>query len=174
MVSTALISVFSRDKTGLVASITGCLFDSGANLAATTFTVLGTGAEFTGVAELPDDISMEEIEDDLKSIGLLDDAQISVKPFTLEPTHGPSGHITHRISVSGGDRPGLIARLCEVFVEFKANIVRMNAERLPGKDEDQYIIRFAVWLSEDKADKCLATIANTAGELHLTCAWETS
>ncbi len=172
MSSTILVSIFSPDRTGLVAAITGNLFDLGANLAGTTFTVLGTGSEFNAVAELPEDVTIKDVEQDLKSISLLEEAQISVTPFTLNPDQGPSGRITHRISISGGDRPGLIARLCEVFVEYKANIVRLNAERLPGNSEDQYIIRFSVWLADDKADKCLATIANTAGELKLSYHWE--
>ncbi|WP_135078366.1 amino acid-binding protein [Terasakiella sp. SH-1] len=172
MTSTVLVSVFCPDQTGLVASITGNLFDLGANLAATTFTALGTGAEFTAVAELPEDVSIDDIQNDLEKIDVLNGAQISITPFTLEPNQGPHGRITHRITVSGGDRPGLIARLCEVFVQFKANIVRMNAERLVSGTQDQYIIRFSVCLDDDKADKCLATIGNTAGELKLDYHWE--
>jgi glycine cleavage system transcriptional repressor len=172
MTYSALVSIFCPDHTGLVASITGNLFDSGANLAATTFSVLGSGAEFTAICELPDDISMTDIETNLVEIEGLDKAKISVTPFTLDADQSETGTITHHISVSGGDQPGLIARLCEVFVEFKANIVRMNAERIPTSGQYQYCIQFSVCLSVNAADKCLATIANTAQGMQLDCTWE--
>ena len=86
--------------------------------------------------------------------------------------HGPSAHITHRIEITGPDSPGLIARLSEVFVGFGANIVRLNSERIPGTSGARYTTRIAVWVPEDKAKACLATVANTAGELRLACRWE--
>ncbi len=75
--------------------------------------------------------------------------------------------MTHRITIVGGNRPGLIARLCEVFVQFKVNIVRMNSEKKPGSDGDKYEVRFGVWIPEESVKTCLSTVANTAGELGL-------
>ncbi|MBF0323705.1 glycine cleavage system protein R [Magnetospirillum moscoviense] len=164
--STVLISIFCPDRTGLIAAITGRLFDLGANLGDTSFAMLGAGAEFTSICELPAGIDALEIEGALEAMPELAAAQISVRSFDLDSAHGPAGRITHRVVVSGGDRPGLVARLSEVFGEFKANIVRMDAQRLP--EQGLYITRFAVSLTE-RADACLATVANTAGELHLTC-----
>src|SRR5262245_7561107 len=47
MAKSALVSVICEDRTGLIAAITGRMFDLGINLGDTTFAVLGTGAEFT-------------------------------------------------------------------------------------------------------------------------------
>lgn len=163
---TVLISIFCPDRTGLVAAITGRLFEIGANLGDTSFAVLGTGAEFTSVSEVPDSLQPEGIEADLASLPELAGARISVRPFDLGTGHGPLARVTHRIALSGGDRPGLIARLSEVFGAFGANIVRIDAQR--WHDEGLYVTRFAVAIT-DRAEVCLATIANTAGELNLTC-----
>jgi glycine cleavage system transcriptional repressor len=161
-----LISVFGPDRTGLVAAITGRLFELGANLGDTSFAMLGTGAEFTSVCDLPADVTAAEVEEDLAAMPEMAGMSVSVRPFELEPSHGPSGRITHRVVLMGGDRPGLIARLSEVFGQFKANIVRLDAQRLP--DEGLYVTRFAVSIGE-RADACLNTVANTAGELGLAC-----
>lgn len=166
MAHVALISVFCPDRTGLVAAITGNLFDLGANLGDTSFAVLGTGAEFTAVCELPDSVSNAEVERNLAGLADLALAKISVTPFTLQPIHGAGGTITHRITVSGGDQPGLITRLCEVFGDFKANIVRLSAERML---DGSYGIRFSVAIPADSAKACVATIANTAEGLQLDC-----
>jgi len=164
--TTVLISVFCPDRPGLVADITGRLFEVGANLGDTSFAMLGGGAEFSSVCDLPADVTLTEIEHDLATLPGLSDARIAVRPFEMDAAHGPQGRVTHRVVVSGGDRPGLIARLSEVFGQFQANIVRMDAQRIP--EQGIYITRFSVAISA-RADACLATVANTAGELNLSC-----
>lgn len=164
--TTVMISVSCPDRPGLIAAITGRLFDLGVNLGDSSFAMLGTGAEFSSVCQVPDDLSAQEIGEGLADLNELKGARIEVRPFTLEPDHGPSGRPTHRVTVSGGDRPGLVARLSEVFGQFGANIVRMDAQRLP--EQDLYVTRFTVAIGS-RAEACLATIANTAGELHLDC-----
>ncbi|MDO8606238.1 MAG: ACT domain-containing protein [Phaeospirillum sp.] len=164
--STVLISVFCSDRTGLIAAIAGRLFDVGANLGDSSFAMLGSGAEFTSVCEIPPDLSPAEVEAGLAALSVLAGASISVRPFELDAAHGPLGRITHRVVVSGGDRPGLVARLSEVFGEFQANIVRMDAQRVP--EQGVYVTRFSVSIP-NRVEACLATIANTAGELNLSC-----
>ena len=172
MTTTALVSILCPDRVGLVAAIAGRLFDLGGNLADTTFAVLGEGAEFTSVCEFEAGVSLEQVERDLRDLPELQDAEVSVAHFDLAPVHGPSGRITHRIVVTGGDRPGLVARLSEVFIQFTANIVRLNAERIPTPEGEQYAVTVDVWIPEDKAGACLATVVNTAGELSLNCQWQ--
>ncbi len=84
----------------------------------------------------------------------------------------PSEAITHRIIVSGGDRPSLIARFREVFVQFRANIVRLNAEKFSDDENATYRIRIDLSVLPDRQKACLATVANTVGELGLNYAWE--
>jgi glycine cleavage system transcriptional repressor len=173
MTIVALISITCPDRVGLVSAVSGRLFELGANLGDTTFAVLGGGAEFTSVVELPEDMELEAADAELRALPELEAADISVTRFALPPVHGPLGRVTHKITVTGGDRPGLIARLSEVFVQFGANIVRLNAERIdaPGGGS-QYAVIFAVFLPEGSAQSCLATVANTAGSLALSCQWE--
>jgi len=167
-----LVSVFCPDRTGLVAAIAGRLFEIGANLGDTSFAVLGAAAEFTSVCEIPPHFTPDELRADLAALPDLAGARIEVSPFGLEAQHGPTARITHVVSVSGGDRPGLIARLSEVFNQFKANIVRMDAQRVPVAGGSRYVTRFAVSIPDASAEACLNTVSNTAGELGLSSAWE--
>lgn len=172
MTTDALVSVSCPDRVGLVAAISGRLFDLGGNLGDTSFAVLGGTAKFTSVVTLPDEVSLPAVEDELRSLPQLNDAEISVSPFTVTRAPDAGARISHRICVSGGDRPGLIARLSEVFVEFGANIVRLDAERIPGPGAGQYVVLIALSIPDKAVPACLATIANTAGSLGLTCHWE--
>lgn len=172
MTAHLLVTFFCPDRTGLVSGVTGALFDLGANLGDTTFAVLGGGAEFTTICSLPDDVTADHVTDRLRALPELAEAELTVEPFTLSPEQGPTGDVTHRIVLIGGDQPGLIARLSEVFVQFGANIVRIEARRVPDAPGHRYETRFAVWIPEEKAQSCLATVANTAGELSLDCRWQ--
>lgn len=169
---TALISVICADRVGLISSITGLLFELGINLGDTTFAVLGGAAEFTTLGEVPDHLSLGQVEAELTGLTALKGAKISVAPFAYEAVHAESGHITHRIELAGEDSPGLIARLAEAIGGYGANIVRLNSERVPGGSHFHYVTRLAIWIPPDKATACLATIANTAGSMHLTCKWQ--
>ncbi len=172
MASVALISILCRDQTGLVAAIADELFSAGVNLRDTTFAALGEGAEFTSVCELPEGTEVGDLKASLDILPELKDAQVRVIPYGFDPAPGPRGLITHRVEVSGGDQLGLIARLAEIFAQFDANIVRLDAQKLPEDEGGRYVTRFAVWLSPDRANSCLAAVANTAGTLGLVSSVE--
>jgi glycine cleavage system transcriptional repressor len=167
MGSIALVSIMCADRVGLVAAIADHLFSAGINLRDTSFAVLGKGAEFTAICELPDGLTVGELEPGLALLPVLDDAQIRIAAYDFDPAPGPMGRITHRIEVSGGDQLGLIARLAEIFTQFGANIVRLDAQKLPDTEGGRYVTRFAVWLPAERAETCLAAVANTAGSLGL-------
>jgi glycine cleavage system transcriptional repressor len=169
MSRTALISIICEDRIGLIAEVAGRLYDLGANLGDTTFAVLGGGAEFTAVVELPEHQSLESIESELSDLPVLEGAKISVAPFSYRAQHGDTAKITHRIEIEGEDSPGLVARLSEVFVGFGANIVRLNSKRVLGGSGVRYVTRIAAWIPPDKTKACLATVANTAGQLRHSC-----
>ena len=167
-----LISIMGPDKVGLIASITGRLYELGANLDDTSFAILGEGFEFAAVCELPADLAIEQVEESVNSLIALDDATVRVKPFDLGAVQAENARITHRIEVSGGDRPGLIARLSEAFLDYGANVVRMNSVRIATSDGGAtYLTNFSVFIPVNRTDSCLAAIGNTAEQLECKCRW---
>jgi len=167
--SAALVSTFCPDRVGLVSSITGCLFEQGINLRDVTFAVMGQGAEFSAVCEMPGELTLDEVRAALMSLPELHGAQVKVTPFGYDLASGPLGRITHRVEVSGGDQPGLIARLAEIFGQFGANIVRLDAQNLPDEEGGRYAIRFGVSIPPAREAPCLNAVANTAETLGLVC-----
>jgi len=168
MAAVARVSVLCRDRVGLVSAIADCLFQAGVNLRDTTFAVLGEGAEFTSVCELPRGVTADDLRAELALLPELTGAQLDVHPYGFDPRPGPMGRITHRVEVSGGDQLGLIARLSEIFTQNGANIVRLEAQKLPEAEGGRYVTRFAVWLPAERAALCLAAVDGTAGSLGLT------
>ena len=111
MASTAIVTVLCPDKTGLVSGITATLWDLGVSLVDTNFSVLGGGADFSAVCEVPDGVDLNELRGTLSGLPILSDAEIAVKIYEFAAYRGPEADVSHEISVSGGDLPGLVARL---------------------------------------------------------------
>jgi glycine cleavage system transcriptional repressor len=171
--TTALISILCEDHAGLIADVTGRLYDLGINLGDTSFAVLGGGAKLTLVAKLPTDVSIADVDEELRSMAVLKNAELSVAPFTFRETHDQSAHVTHRIEIMGDDSPGLIARLSQAFRQMGANIVELNSESVPGGASGaRFLLRMAVSIPQDKTAVCLATVDNTAGQMNLACRWQ--
>jgi glycine cleavage system transcriptional repressor len=159
------ISISGPDRVGLVSGVTGRLYELGGNFGDTSFAVLGEGAEFASLCELPDGIDAAAARRALAELPQLDGAQLEVRAFELPGTHAPTGLATHRIECRGRDRPGLLARLTEVLVEYDANIVRLNADRLLGEPDDVYLMRFAVAIPPARAEACINALHNSASQL---------
>jgi glycine cleavage system transcriptional repressor len=170
-VATALISIICEDRPGVIAAVTGRLYDLEINLGDTSFAVLGAGADFTLVAKLPERLDLDALERELRTLPELDGAKLTVTPFGYRESHGEAAHITHRIEITGDDSPGLIARLSEAFATFGANIVALNSQSVAGASGAGFLLRLAISVPEDKAPACLATVANTAGQMNLKCQW---
>ncbi|MBP2303139.1 glycine cleavage system protein R [Azospirillum picis] len=169
MTALALVSTFCPDRVGLVSGVTSHLFEQGINLRDATFASLGSGAEFSAVCELPEALTVADLQGSLSALPVLAGAEVKVTRFTYDPQPGPQVLVTHRVEVSGGDQPGLVARLSEIFTQFDANIVRLDAQTLPDRSGERYVLRFAVSIPPERADVCLSAVANTAETLALTC-----
>ena len=62
-----------------------------------------------------------------------------VAPYQFDPKPDESGRVTHRITISGGDQLGLVARLSHVYAQYAANIVRLEVRKLPEAEGGLYV-----------------------------------
>ncbi|WP_417461893.1 glycine cleavage system protein R [Kordiimonas sp.] len=167
-----LISIIGLDRVGVVSGVTGYLFETGANLADSAFAVLGEGFEFSCIAEFSAGADEEEVTAGLAALEAVAGARITVSRFPFALARGESATITHIVDISGGDRPGLVARISDVLVEYGANIVRMSSKRTAADDGFDYRTRFAINLGEGRFAALEAALYNTAGSLRLDCGVE--
>jgi glycine cleavage system transcriptional repressor len=166
------IALSCPDRTGLVAAVSGRLFDLGANLGDTSFATLGSTAEFTIVCTMPESVTVEETREALAALPELKGADLWVGHPKDESTTAQGNKVTHSIVVSGGDRPGLVTRLAEAFGEYGASIVRLTSERLDDVEGFRYLVRFETRIPKEKEMTCLATVKNTSEEMGLSCSFK--
>jgi predicted amino acid-binding ACT domain protein len=110
------IAISCPDRTGLLSAITGCLFDMEADIGDASFAVLGSAAEFTTVATLPDTLAANEVSDALQALAELAGADVSVTPFALGAIRSESGQVTHR-------------SLCRLRCQYRAHGLRTGTRR---------------------------------------------
>ncbi|WP_138379936.1 glycine cleavage system protein R [Luteithermobacter gelatinilyticus] len=172
--TTVLISIVSPDQVGLIAAVAGRLFELGVNLADTSFAQLGEGCEFSCVAEIPLELSSRQLQQELQSLDCLGNADVLVTDFRFSTDKNEGCEVTHIIDVSGGDQPGLVARLAEAFIDYDANVVHMHSTRRSAPEgKGTYHTTFAISVDKAREEACLAAIYNTASQLQLTCRHET-
>ncbi len=164
-----LLSLLAPDQSGLISRITAELFDMGINLGDTSFAVLGEGAEFSAVLEMPEGLSEQEVLAHVTGLKELDQAKVQLMPFAFRTLRGETGTITHHVSFQGDDQPGLIARLTEILSDYGANVVRMDTRIVSKADAPIYIIELWVWIPEARKGACLAAMNNTAASLGMKC-----
>jgi len=174
MAENALVSYVGPDRAGLLSKITGRLFELGGNLGDITFAGLGQAAELTMIYEMPADMTLDALRRDLGGLPEVQGGEFKVTEYHFKSTLGVTSRITHRVILSGGDRPGLVAKIIKIMDQHSARVIRMNAERISGAMGNQYIARFAISVRDEKAPACLAAIVSLAGELKLTFRYETA
>lgn len=161
------VDITAKDKPGLVHEISDVLFGAGANLADTSFVVLGAACRLTCLAEFSHVISKDDLLAALKACRAAEGADIRLTDFPFDNSPASNAVITHRLFISGGDRPGLVQRISEVIVQHGANIVRLNAHRTETAEGFTYVTRFALHVPADGLASLDNAIANTAGTMRL-------
>lgn len=165
-----LITIIGRDKVGVISEVTSYLFDIGANVADSSYAVLGEGFEFSAVATFASHIDTAETEEGLAGLPSLKGARIAIAPFDFDTTRSEAATISHTVEITGGDRPGLIAGISEVLGDYGANIVRMSSKRHVDREGvAHYRTRFAISFDDARIDALSSALANTAGSLRLNC-----
>lgn len=170
--NTYILSVSGEDKGGLIAAITGCLYELGANCRDTNFHVLGQACDMNCIFDIAADIPVDHIRQTIFDLPEVSNSELEIKPFSFSTLHQENATITHRIHIQGGDHQGLLARLSEAFMQYQANIVRLSSRQVPGSDGLDYHIEMAVFIPQAREDACLATVGNTASSLQLSFAVE--
>lgn len=172
MATHVLINILAPDQPGLLTAICGALFDLGINLEDTTFSILGEGCEFAAVCEIDEDMDFDVLSQALEALPQLKDATIQISNFPFGTAQRTIADINYRITITGLDQPGLVARFSEIFTQYDANIVRLNSQIMMGEEQGRYQIHIGANISPLRANGCLSALDNTAQQMGQTCIWE--
>ncbi len=170
MKKTSMLAVLGKDRPGIIASVTGILFETGCNLEDVSMTVLeGEFAMMVVVSYEPS----KKFAADKKLEALCRKTQLSFFWKELKGTkvRGEirSGSSLYLISAIGRDRTGIVHHISRELAEQKLNILDLNS-RILGKDPQKAVYAMVLEIEVPKnysVKKLEKRLAKTAETLHI-------
>jgi glycine cleavage system transcriptional repressor len=158
------VSVFGRDRPGIVAAVTGVLAEAGCNLEDTSMTILRGHFAMMLVVLGPAGSGADQLEARLGPVAGRLDLQISVRPVTDEITAAAGRGARYAAAVYGADRPGLVARVSAALAAHQVNIVDLQT-RVVGEPDPVYAMHFELEVPAGRAAQVEADLRAVAAEL---------
>jgi glycine cleavage system transcriptional repressor len=158
------VSVFGRDRPGIVAAVSRVLADAGCNLEDTSMTILRGHFAMMLVVTGPADPGAAGLEAGLNPVAARLDLQVGVRAVTDDIPAAPAGGARYAAAVYGADRPGLVARVAEALAAHQVNIVDLQT-RVVGEPDPVYAMHFELEVPEGRAAQVEAGLRAAAAEL---------
>ena len=140
------VTAIGRDRPGIVAGITSALLDAGGNVDDSQMSILHGHFAVMLIVSVPDDASLESIEQRLAAVGEeFDLGGVAVSPLEgLDRGAGP----THVLTVYGADRPGIVHDTATVLAGLGVNITDLRTRRTGDPDSPLYTLMVEVAVPE--------------------------
>jgi glycine cleavage system transcriptional repressor len=158
------VSVFGRDRPGIVAAVTRVLADAGCNLEDTSMTILRGHFAMMLVISGGAGVIGDDLEAQLSSVADRLDLQLSVRPVSDDVTAARVGGERWSAAVYAADQPGLVARISEVLADHQVNIVGLET-RLVGEPDAVYVMHFELEVPAGRAAQVQSDLAGAARAL---------
>ncbi len=133
------LSAIGRDRPGIVATLTGALFDHNCNVEDSSMTILQHEFAVILIMSAPDDLDMDALRVNLNGVEKLLKLTIHVKEndeTRLEDIPG-SNHI---VTVSGFDKLGIVYKTSDFLAKWGINITDLETKILPGEEKNIYLL----------------------------------
>ncbi len=129
MTSWYWITAIGPDRAGIVAQLTGALRDRGINIEDASMSRFRDWFAVMLLASLPGEATDLDLSD------LPDDLAIDVRPVSEPDRDTPQRPApSHRISVYGTDRPGIVATVAAAVAQLGCNILGLDVDVSRGQE----------------------------------------
>lgn len=161
------VSVVGKDRPGIVAAITGGLFNLGCNIADSSCTMLAGEFAMILIVSLKRPFSKTRLIEELKPIcdGLgmsLGVRTLNIDEIARQKTDGE----ICMISVYGADQPGIVYRVTKELAARTINITDLNTKLIGTDEEPVYVLMLEVALPEGESPESVEqTLAALKKEL---------
>ena len=136
------VTAVGVDRPGIVAAITGVLFDRGCNLQDVSSTILRGHFSMMLVVETPSSIDPAGLERDLETAGRDLGLIVTVRPVEEAASDGPEP--THMVSVYGADKPGIVFKVAVALATAGANITDLTSRVIGDEGAPVYAVMLEV------------------------------
>ncbi len=145
-----ILSVLGQDRPGILAAVSGVLFEVNGNIENVSQTTLQT--QFAGIfiASIPRDTGVAELSDRLAKALAPMGMNVHVDRFDDVPDACPqAASEPFVVTTKGPDRKGLVAEMTEVIARYNVNITNLQAVFKGGDDPGDNIMIYEVDVPTD-------------------------
>ena len=140
-----VISILGQDRPGIIAAVTGVLYETGCNIENVSQTILQS--EFSGIfiAGLPAGLTPADLRRKLQAILEQMDLHVTVKTLRHDPKrYSPVPSEPFVITTRGPDQKGLVARITAVMARHQVNVTDLQAVFKGGEDPNHNVMIYEV------------------------------
>jgi glycine cleavage system transcriptional repressor len=165
-VSEFAVTAIGRDRPGIVAAISGILFELGGNVEDSRMSILRGHFAVMLIVELGDDAARGRLESGLEEVrarlGLEAISVSEVETLRGAPDAGPS----HVLTVYGADRPGIVHRIASLLAERGGNITDLSTQ-VAGGAKPVYVMVIEAAIGDAAEEELRPALEAAAAELEV-------
>jgi len=137
-----LMTAIGKDKPGIVKSVAEVLYKVGCNIEDSSMTLLAGNFAIMMVIYLPGDIDIEELEEKFEKLRKKMNLWIILKPMSETPAKKKTKKQARNclLTLSGGDKPGIVYSVSKLLSGNKVNIININTRIIGDGEDSSYIL----------------------------------
>ncbi|HEX2038130.1 MAG TPA: ACT domain-containing protein [Acidimicrobiales bacterium] len=163
------VSAVGRDRSGIVAAVTGVLVDTGCNIEDSSMSILRGHFAMMLLVAGPDGLDADRLEQALAKPAADYDLVLAVRAIDDDVPPSPEGS-QWTVSVYGADRPGIVHQVAKTLADAGANIVDLTTRVIGDADRPVYAMVIDVTLPPGtSADDLGPRLADLGRELGIEC-----
>jgi glycine cleavage system transcriptional repressor len=127
---TICLTVLGRERPGIVAGITGVLYDTDCNIRDSTMTILAGEFAMLLIVVLPEDLTGQGLERALGDVQRRFELTIFIKPLLEEEVFYQPAPLsrTWAVTIYGGDRKGIVHAVASVMARKSISILTLKTK----------------------------------------------
>ncbi|MEJ7622196.1 MAG: ACT domain-containing protein [Aquificaceae bacterium] len=122
-----ILSIFGKDRPGIVAGVSRALYGMGLNLEDSSMTRLNGEFTIMLIVSSAEDINAEDILQNLQEVG--QKYELFMVCRELEEVVYPKAEAIYRIVVFGSDKPGIVYGVSSILADLGLNISDLRTEK---------------------------------------------
>ena len=140
-----ILSVLGHDRPGIIAAVSGILFENDGNIEAVSQTILQTQFSGTFIVSIPESKTVEALREKLQAgLGLLGLEVLIRRVEQKEPLPSLIDAEPFVITTQGPDQKGLVARITAIIARHGVNVTNLQAVFKGGDDPENNIMIYEV------------------------------
>ena len=153
-----IISVASLDRVGIIADVTSVICHLKGNLEDLSQTVMRGYFSMMLLAEMPDNVSAQELQMALEKGAPLSPGRFTVFPYQppKEKTSSQPSDNCYVLTASGADKPGLVAAVTNLLRDYSINVIDLSTKNESQVYTMMYLIEIPSGTKIEELRKVLA------------------